>query len=115
MRPDEPGPWELHRSLERFGKNLDTGLAQIHARLDRLVTTETFTAERQRVDDKLRDLAQDIADERELRKEDVVSLRRQQEAQHGDAVAAKRWAITALIAGGGVLIALVGLIIQLLK
>jgi ABC-type multidrug transport system fused ATPase/permease subunit len=38
--------------------------AEFNARLDRLVTTEAFTAEQRRVDERFSNLGQDIVDER---------------------------------------------------
>lgn len=64
---DEPGGWELQRAVEKMGQDLTSGLAQINARLDKLVTTDVFAGEQRRVDDRLKDLADDIAHEREAR------------------------------------------------
>ncbi|WP_235739006.1 hypothetical protein [Nocardioides alcanivorans] len=64
---DEPGGWELHRAVKKMGEDLTTGLAQLNQRLDRLVSTDAFNAEQRRVDDRLKDLADDIAGERAAR------------------------------------------------
>ena len=64
---DEPGGWELHRAVKKMSEDVANGFAQLNARLDKLVSTDTFNAEQRRVDDRLKDLADDIASEREAR------------------------------------------------
>jgi hypothetical protein len=61
---DEPGGWELKRFNEQLRQDMREGFAGLNTRLDKVVTTEAFTAEQRRVDDKIRDLAEDIAHER---------------------------------------------------
>ncbi len=64
----EPGPWELQRRLDQIATDQAAGFDRLDKRLDRLVTTEAFAAEQRRVDDKLKDLADDIATEQQERK-----------------------------------------------
>lgn len=45
-------------------RGFDSLRAEFNQRLDRLVTTEAFTAEQRRVDERLSNLGQDIVDER---------------------------------------------------
>lgn len=115
MRPDEPGPWELYRSLERMSKAQDAGFAQINDRLGQLVTTEVFTAEQRRVDEKIRDLVREIVAEREARKADIAEVETDLKDQAKVTTEAKRWAIGVLISGAGVAIALVSLIALLAR
>ncbi|UUW88408.1 hypothetical protein [Pimelobacter simplex] len=80
----EPGPWQLQQRLdERLDKidvNQQAGFDRLDKRLDRLVTTEAFNAEQRRVDDKLKDLADDIAAERDARRMALVDEQRAREA-----------------------------------
>lgn len=64
---DEPGGWELKRSHEQLRQDMRDGFNQLGQHLDKVVTAEAFAAEQRRVDDKHRDLAEDIAAERAAR------------------------------------------------
>ncbi len=64
---DAPGGWELQRALEQIRQDNRDGFASVNARLDKLVTTDAFSAEQRRVDDRLKDLADDITSERTAR------------------------------------------------
>lgn len=70
---DEPGGWELKRSHEQLRQDMREGFAQMNSRLDQVVTASAFTAEQRRVDDKLKDLAEDIANEREQRQQAMTA------------------------------------------
>lgn len=73
---EEPGGWELRRALEQQRTDMREGFAQINARLDRLVSQDAFTAEQRRVDDRLKDLADDIAAEKVARQQAILDERR---------------------------------------
>ena len=75
----EPGPWELQRRLDQIDANQQAGFDRLDKRLDRLVTTEAFNAEQRRVDDKLKDLVDDIAAERDARKAALIDEQRARE------------------------------------
>lgn len=77
---DEPGGWELRRALEQQRADMREGFAGINARLDKLVSQDAFTAEQRRVDDRLKDLADDIAAEKAARQEAQVDERKAREA-----------------------------------
>ena len=100
----EPGPGELQRSYEQLRVDVRELGAQLNARLDRLVTDTTFAAEQRRVDDKLRDLADDIAAEREARKDALAqegSAREQgdkaQQIALNKLIANQKWLIAAVV------------------
>lgn len=71
--PDEPTPWELHRSMEALRRSLESGFASLNARLDRVVSSELFAAYQQHVqkefDDHERELAAIKADREADKKE----------------------------------------------
>lgn len=52
-------------------RGFDSLRAEFNQRLDRLVTTEAFTAEQRRVDERLASLGQDIVDERLARQDEL--------------------------------------------
>lgn len=79
MSEEPPGNWELQRTLNRVSADLKDGLAQINARFDSMVSTGVYQAEQRRVDDRLKELADDIAQEREARKADLAALTAQME------------------------------------
>lgn len=79
---DEPGGWELRRSLDKQAEDIRDGFAQLNARLDKLVSAETHSSDLRRVDDRLADLASDIAAEQSAR---VAALADERTArQEGD-------------------------------
>lgn len=101
---DEPGGWELKRSHEQLRQDMREGFANLGQRLDRLVTTEAFTAEQRRVDDKLKDLADDIAAERQQRTQalaDEVTHRKDGDAAQQQAlnrlIANQKWLVAAVL------------------
>lgn len=71
MADEMPTPGELTRLIGSTREDLRSGFVGVNARLDKMVTTELFTtvttAEQRRVDDRLKDLADDIAAERQAR------------------------------------------------
>lgn len=68
MTEVEPGGWELRRAMEQLRSDSREGFASLNARLDKVVSADAFAAEQRRVDDKLKDLAADISDERVSRR-----------------------------------------------
>lgn len=63
MTADSPTSGELSRLIASIRDDQRNGFAAINARLDRLVSTELFSADQRRVDERLKDLADDIASE----------------------------------------------------
>jgi hypothetical protein len=100
---DEPGGWELKRSHEQLRQDMRDGFNQLGQRLDKVVTAEAFAAEQRRVDDKHRDLADDIAAERAQRIAAIADEKAEREK--GDAaqqaaldklIANQKWIIAAV-------------------
>jgi hypothetical protein len=90
---DEPGGWELRRALDETRKDMRDGFAQLNQRLDKLVTTDAFNAEQRRVDDRLKDLADDIAAEKVQRVEGDAN----QQKSLDKLVATQRWVAAAIL------------------
>ncbi len=67
MVDEAPGGWELKRSNEQLRQDVRDGFSGLNARLDKLVTADAFAAEQRRVDDRLKDLSDDIVQERTAR------------------------------------------------
>ena len=76
---DEPGGWELQRALEQQRTDIREGFAQLNQRLDKLVPQDAFTAEQRRVDDRLKDLADDIAAYDKRMREALIDERKARE------------------------------------
>ncbi|MGH3504375.1 MAG: hypothetical protein ACRDQA_26265 [Nocardioidaceae bacterium] len=72
MAEEPPGNWELQRSLAKLSADLKDGLAQINTRLDSMVSTGVHDAQMGRVDDRLKEISEDVAQEREARKADLA-------------------------------------------
>lgn len=75
--PDEPSGYELQRSIEAMRSDMRDGIAAINSRLDKLVSVEAHAADLRRVDERMADLAKDIADEQQRRQEAVQRLETQ--------------------------------------
>lgn len=73
---DEPGGWELKRALAEQRTDLREGFKAINERLDRLVSSDAYLADQRRVDDRLKELADDIATEQRARAE-AIALERE--------------------------------------
>lgn len=109
---DEPGGWELKRSHEQLRQDMRDGFNNLGQRLDKVVTAEAFAAEQRRVDDKFRDLADDITTERSQRVE-AIALEKS-EREKGDArqqlaldklVANQKWLVIAVLLPIGLFLA----------
>ncbi len=66
----EPGGWELQRSIAQLGQTVRDGNATLGQRF-----SETFTADQRRVEGVLKTMADDILEEREARKAAVAEER----------------------------------------
>lgn len=101
---DEPGGWELKRSHEQLRQDMRDGFNQLGQRLDKVVTAEAFAAEQRRVDDKFKDLNDDIVTERSQRQDAIAEEKAAREK--GDAaqqaaldklVSNQKWLIAAVL------------------
>lgn len=100
----EPGGYELQRALEQQAQTMRDGFAGINSRLDKLVSTDAFLGERGRVDDRIKDLADDISAEREQRAADISGERaarvkgdEDQQRAIEKITATQRWVAAAII------------------
>lgn len=80
----EPSSWELKRLIERLELGVNGLGTRLEARLDKLVSQEAFAAEQRRVDDKMKDLSDDISQERLARAAEIA--REESERTKGDAM-----------------------------
>ncbi|RCV53464.1 hypothetical protein [Marinitenerispora sediminis] len=78
---DEPSVWELHRTMTDMRGDLKDGLAQINARLDRVVSNELFASYQSAVDRRFGELEKDVAALQEQHRGDVDRLRADVSAQ----------------------------------
>lgn len=83
--PDEPTPWELHRSMEALRRSLESGFASLNARLDRVVPTELFHAYQQSVQRQFDDHEGEIA-----------SLKAERDAEKTQRTADRKLIVTAV-------------------
>lgn len=76
--PDEPTPWELHRSIERLRQDLSDAIT----RAEKHISTESLAAILGRYDEQLKSLNEDMAQERALRAADVTAVRDWGKSEH---------------------------------
>lgn len=90
---DAPSTETLAALLERLERSTRAGFEALNTRLDRLVTTEAHNSDLRRVDDRLAELAKDIADEREARAKEIASTQEQIQQMR----VTVRWAVAGII------------------
>lgn len=79
------------RSEQRAG--FDSIRAEFNQRIDRLVTSEAFTAEQRRVDDRLAQLGRELGEERAIRKAEFEEV-----ARRGDRIVTNvKWLAGSLV------------------
>lgn len=60
----EPNGWEMKRALDSLDRGMRDGFAQTNARLDKLVSQDAFQAEQRRVEDRLKAIEREQAEEK---------------------------------------------------
>lgn len=83
--PDEPTPWELHRSMEGLRRSVEGGFNALNARLDRVVSGDLFQAYQQAVQRQFDDHERDIA-----------GIKAEREAEKGQRAADRKLVLTAV-------------------
>ena len=68
---DEPTGWELQRAMEQMRQDLRDGFRAMNERLDRVPTSDLFSAWQARYDQQLSDLRTDVAEIQEDRKHEA--------------------------------------------
>lgn len=72
MTSDEPGGWELKRALSDLRTDVRDGNKAIRDELAKLVSTEAHAADMRRIDDAIRGISEDLANERQARVEQIA-------------------------------------------
>jgi len=67
---DEPTPWELKRNYDSLRADMRDGFNQINARLDKMPSSEVFTALLGELQRRVNDVEKDVANDQESRKAD---------------------------------------------
>lgn len=101
MVHDEPGGWELRRALDETRKDMRDGFAGLNQRLDKLVSTDAFNAEQRRVDERLKDIADDLAAEASARQAGDAD----QQKALDKLVSNQKWILTAILLPIGLFLA----------
>ena len=104
MTESEISTGELSRSLSLIRVDLKDGLQGINSRLDNLVPSDVFNAERKRTDERLQLVAKDLEEERALRKEvehkereDTKSAVAALQLQLDKLIATQKWIVVTLL------------------
>ena len=104
MTESEISTGELSRSLSLIRVDLKDGLQGINSRLDNLVPSDVFNAERKRTDERLQLVAKDLEEERALRKEvehkereDTKSAVAALQLQLDKLIATQKWIVITLL------------------
>ncbi|MGH3475300.1 MAG: hypothetical protein ACRDQD_00520 [Nocardioidaceae bacterium] len=71
---DEPSVHELSRAIAAVQRTVETGQAQVLARMDHLVTRELFVVELARRDDRIKALEDDLITEQKAREKAEARL-----------------------------------------
>lgn len=121
---ESPGPSELWRRMDDIKDQMISGLTAINERLDRMPTSELLTVHLKAWEQQLSNVRDDVRRVEQKTREEIQRV--EQEADRGrrvlhekfenqqrEAANAKRWAIGALIAGSGAVIAFVSVIVNI--
>jgi hypothetical protein len=68
--PDEPTNWELKRNYESLRADVREGFNQVNTRLDKMPSSEVFTALLGELQRRVLDVEQDVANDQQNRKSD---------------------------------------------
>lgn len=94
--PDSPTPWELHRTDEALRRSVESGFANLNARLDRVVPTDLFHAYQQAVQRQYDDLKREYANLKAEHDEEIRNLRGEWEADKKQKLADRKLLITSV-------------------
>lgn len=67
---DEPTNWELKRNYESLRDDMRQGFNQVNSRLDKMPSSEVFTALLGELQRRVLDVEQDVANDQQLRRSD---------------------------------------------
>lgn len=88
-----PSGWELQRSVEALRRDVKESMTHLGARMDKMVPTGEYLGYQQRIEERLRDLADRIAAEATGRQAAEARLRADIEAL----VTRQRWVAAAIV------------------
>jgi hypothetical protein len=102
---DEPTLGELGRLIQALRGDVRDDMAQINSRLDRLVSIDVYTVEKQALTKDLADLAEVVRRLAEKQEQDVKAIHQQRTEDANRVTQTRRWLVAS------VLIPLLGLIL----
>ncbi|GAB3209824.1 hypothetical protein GCM10027294_25750 [Marinactinospora endophytica] len=94
---DEPSAWELQRSLADMRTDLREGFAQVNARLDRVVSSDLFSAYQVQVAQRFAEVEKDLATLQTEVTEERKAHREEHRADERQRAADRKWVMSAIV------------------
>lgn len=94
--PDEPTPWELHRSMEALRRSVEGGFNSLNSRLDRVVSNELFQAYQANVQRQFDDLKRELGDLKTEHDTEIAGIRAERETEKSQRASDRKLIVTAV-------------------
>lgn len=105
---DEPSLGELGRLIQALRGDVRDDMAQINARLDRLVSMDVYTVEKAAITKDISDLTKAVEQLAAKEERDVTAIREQRAADANRVTQTRRWLIA------GVIVPILGFVIPVI-
>jgi phage host-nuclease inhibitor protein Gam len=94
---DEPSLGELGRLIQALRGDVRDDMAQINARLDRLVSMDVYTAEKAAMSKDIADLTKDVEQLAAKQERDVTALQEQRQKDNDRVTQTRRWLVASVV------------------
>jgi hypothetical protein len=94
---DEPSLGELGRLIQALRGDVRDDMAQINARLDRLVSMDVYTAEKAAMSKDIADLTKDVEQLAAKQERDVTALQEQRQKDNERVTQTRRWLVASVV------------------
>jgi ABC-type phosphate transport system auxiliary subunit len=94
---DEPSLGELGRLIQALRGDVRDDMAQINARLDRLVSMDVYTAEKAAMSKDIADLTKDVEQLAAKQERDVTALQDQRHKDNDRVTQTRRWLVASVV------------------
>ncbi|QLJ06751.1 hypothetical protein HZZ00_37610 (plasmid) [Streptomyces sp. NEAU-sy36] len=94
---DEPSLGELGRLIQALRGDVRDDMAQINARLDRLVSMDVYTVEKAAMTKDIADLTKDVEQLAAKQTQDIAALQDQRQKDNDRVTQTRRWVVASVV------------------